>query len=46
MAVAKKRTPFKTKFRAFIVKSLTVKNRKDGMFKRLIKLIIIHWLEK
>lgn len=46
MAVAKKPVPFKTKFRAFIVKSLTVKNRKDGMIKRFVKLIILHWLEK
>lgn len=42
----KKPSTFKAKFRAFIVKSLIAKNRKDGMIKRFIKLIILHWLEK
>lgn len=46
MAVAKKPTPFKTKFRVFIVRLLTAKNRKDGVVKRFVKLIILHWLEK
>jgi len=42
---AKKPATFKTKFHAFIVKTLTAKNRKDGMFKRFIKLVILHFLE-